>query len=106
LHVQWTVTSPSYQPAPFGAVVAAPVIVGAVWSTFTLTVASAGLPAASVACPVADWLAPSATNGTGPSQLEMPERVSSHANDTVTGASYQPAGLAGRSGLPVIVGGV
>src|SRR2546421_3065969 len=48
LHVQWIVTSPAYQPFPFGAVVGAPLIVGAVLSMLSgPTVVLALLPAAS-----------------------------------------------------------
>src|SRR6476646_2292144 len=59
LHVQWTVTSPLYQPFAFGAVVAAPVIVGAVSSTLmSATVEESLLSAASTAWPVTDCEAP------------------------------------------------
>src|SRR5438094_4083670 len=51
--VQWTVTSPLYQPAPFGCVVAAPASEGAVSSTLMPErLALAVLPAASIAAPV------------------------------------------------------
>src|SRR4051794_5700289 len=59
-HVHCTVTSPLYQPAPFGAVVVAPLSDGSVSSTFMpFTVVDALLPAASIAVPLADWPAPS-----------------------------------------------
>src|SRR3954469_16784989 len=58
--VQWIVIGPAYQPAPFGAVVGAPLSVGAALSTLTpLSVAPAVLPAVSTAVLVAVWLAPS-----------------------------------------------
>src|SRR5690348_8494995 len=58
--VQRTVTSPLYQPLPFGPVVGEPEIVGAVLSTLMpLTVVDAVLPAASETSPVALWSAPS-----------------------------------------------
>ena len=56
VHVQWIVTSPVYQPFPFGGVVGAPLMVGAVLSMLIgPTVVLAALPAASFAVPVADW---------------------------------------------------
>src|SRR4051794_25837585 len=60
LQVQWTTTSPAYQPLAFGVVVAAPVITGAVSSTLMCaTMALPLLPATSVALPVTCWSSPS-----------------------------------------------
>src|SRR4051794_33904044 len=91
--VQWIVTGPSYQPAPFGAVVGVPVNNGAVLSTLmSATVAVAVFPAVSIAVPVTDWPAPSSTE-TGAVQpaTAIPEPESVHVNDTVTSVLFQPA---------------
>jgi hypothetical protein len=90
------VTGPSYQPFALGAVVGAPVSVGAVLSTLIpLTVAVAVLPATSIAVPVTDWFAPSSTD-TGAVQppTAMPEPPSVHVKDTVTSVLFQPAPFA------------
>src|SRR6476469_2626761 len=70
--VQWIATLSLYQPAAFGPVVGAPLRVGAVVSMLMpLTVASAVLPAASVAVPLTDCALPSPrVDGAG--QLAMP----------------------------------
>src|SRR5688500_17840201 len=58
--VQRTVTSPLYQPLPFGALVGAPLRLGAVLSMLMpLRLALAELSAASAAVPSALWFAPS-----------------------------------------------
>src|SRR5437763_227480 len=106
--VQVMVTSPRYQPAALAAGAAWPTMVGAVLSTLiAATVAEAALPAASVAVPVTDWLAPSPTVG-GVVQLATPDRPawSAQVKPTVTLALYQPLALAGRSGAAEMVGGV
>src|SRR6476646_9446279 len=82
LHVQWTVTSPWYQPFAFGAVVGAPVIAGAVSST---------------SVPLTDG-APPSPRVTGVVQVEIPERASEQTKLTATSALYQPLELAERSG--------
>src|SRR3954468_4159322 len=82
--LQCTVTSPLYQPLPFGAVVAAPVRVGAVLSMLMgLIVALWLLPASSYAVPAADWLPPSLRLWLL-GQLAMPEVASPQVQPTVT----------------------
>src|SRR3954466_15699507 len=55
VHVKCTVTGPLFQPFAFGSVSSDALIVGAVWSMLIPeTVVDAGLPAASVAEPLAD----------------------------------------------------
>src|SRR5437867_2328921 len=80
-----TVTSPLYQPAALGEVVAAPLIVGAVLSMLIPeTVVLVLLPALSVAVPVADWAAPAALRVIGLVQLAIPERTSEQRKLAVT----------------------
>src|SRR6476661_8648566 len=103
LHVQWIVTSPWYQPFPFGAVVGAPLMIGAVLSTLIPdSVTLSLLPATSRAVPVADCAAPS-PKVCGASQVLMPDSASAHVKLTVTLASYQslPFGLRSRAALMV-----
>src|SRR5947209_2149865 len=105
--VQWTRTSPLYQPAPFGFVVGAPDSAGGVLSRLMpprLVVAV--LPAASVAVPVALWLAPSVLRMVGLEQPWTPERASPQVKPTVTSLLYQPLALGARSVAPLMVGGV
>src|SRR4051794_14443818 len=104
--VQCTVTSPLYQPVPFGPVVAAPVSTGAVLSTLMpVTVYEAVLPAASETSPEADWSVPS-PRVTGLAHDFTPERLawSSQVKVTVTSPLYQSLRLAARSADPLIVG--
>src|SRR3954452_1233353 len=104
LHDQWIVTSALYQPSVFGAVVAAPVMVGAVSSmSIPDTVALSLLSAASVALPVTDWLCPSPSSA-GDAQATIPDKLSSQVNATVTFALSQPNPLGERSGEPEMVG--
>src|SRR4051794_1405826 len=92
-HVQWTVTSPLYQPLALGALVGAPLMVGATLSMFTpLTVVAAVFPAASSAVPGTDWFAPW-PSVTGLVHESIPESASSQANVTVTLSRYQLAAL-------------
>ena len=70
-----------------------------------LTVVVAALPAASVAVPVALWLAPSLRT-CGPLTLSMPDRGSVPVKETVTSSLYQSAPLGARSAAPVIDGAV
>src|SRR5262249_47594551 len=78
-----TVTSPLYQPAALGAVVAAPVSVGAVLSILMpLTAADALLPATSVAVPATSWPEPSFSSVVAGEQAAMPEWASEHVKDT------------------------
>src|SRR5215212_5420105 len=51
LQVKWTVTGPAYQPLEFGLVVVAPLIVGGVLSSLTVTESVPRLPAKSSASP-------------------------------------------------------
>src|SRR6266536_4173062 len=68
--VQWMVTLPWYQPAAFGAVVGAPLRVGATLSILMpLTVALALLSALSTAVPVTAWFAALLLSVVGPVQL-------------------------------------
>ena len=61
---QWIVTSPLYQPAPFGELVGAPLRLGAVLSMLNgPTEPDALLSALSVALPLTDWFAPSLLRG-------------------------------------------
>src|SRR4051794_7201081 len=90
--VQVTVTSPWYQPLPFGAVVAAPDSDGAVSSMLMpARLVDALLPAASVAVPLADWSLPS-PRVTGWLHDFTPDRPiwSLQVKPTVTSALYQP----------------
>src|SRR4051812_5643194 len=104
LHDQSIVTSPLNQPSVDGAVVAAPVMVGAVSSmSIPDTVALSLLSAASVALPVTDWLCPSPNSAVGEQSL-TPESASWQTKPTVTFALYQPYPLGERSGEPEMVG--
>ena len=104
--VQSTVTSPLYQPAALGAVVAAPSSVGAVLSMLMpSTVADAVLPATSVAVPVTFWPAPSFLSVVvAGEQSAMPESASSQSNDTTTSLLFQPKPFAAGVREPSIVG--
>src|SRR5690349_18564502 len=74
LQVNLTVTSPLYQPAAFGLVVAAALIVGVVVSMLMpLCVLLALLPALSVQMPVALWFAPSPLRVCAALALTTPE---------------------------------
>src|SRR5947207_11112560 len=104
--LQCTVTSSAYQPAPFGAVVGAPLMLGGVLSMLIgPTLVDAPLPAASAAVPLTDWCAPSPSSA-GLAQPTMPDSASSQANVTFTTSRYQSAAFGARSGAPAIVGGV
>ena len=93
-----------YQPFAFGAVVGAPVIVGAVSSTLmSPTVEESLLSAASTAWPVTDCEAPS-PKVTGAVHDAMPDNASPHVKLTVTSALYQSFALGVRSGEPLITG--
>src|SRR5205823_1870017 len=108
-HVQWTVTSPAYQPLAFGAVVALPLIVGAVVSMLMPeTVVVALLSAASTAVPSTGWPAPSVPTVTGSVQVATPERPgwSSHVKVTVTSALFQPPALGDGASACVMDGAV
>src|SRR5690349_4403155 len=105
--VQWTVTSPAYQPLPFGAVVGAPARDGAVVSRFTVTVETEdALSALSVAEPLTVWPAPSLDRVVGAVHVLTRESASAQANETVTGVWCQPAALAAVSGAPGALGAV
>src|SRR5205823_4335049 len=106
--LQWTVTLPLYQPAPFGAVVAAPLSDGATRSMLMpLTVAVAVLSALSETDPVRDWPAPSddtvcAAGHPGAFSPEGP--LSAHVKLTTTGTLFQPNEFATGDRPPVMVG--
>src|SRR3954452_21163378 len=91
--VQWTFTSPEYQPSGFGLVVGAPVSVGALLSMFTpLSGFVARLSALSTAVPVTCRLAPSADSTwvPPPVQLLSPDSASAQPKLTVTFVLFQP----------------
>ena len=99
-----TATSPRYQPAAFGLVVDAPLIVGEVLSMLrSLTVALAVLSALSVTLPITDCAAPS-PRVVGPLHNATPESASAQSKLTVTSSLYQPFALEARSGAPAMVG--
>src|ERR1051326_510377 len=104
-------TSPRYHDCsdgsvPLAVVVGAPVRVGLVLSILILlTVAVLELPAASVALPTADWLAPSSCKVTGAVQSPegTPEVASVQVNVTVTSELFQPKAFAAGEAAPAIV---
>src|SRR5438034_11358780 len=80
--LQCTVTSSAYQPAPFGAVVGAPLVLGGVLSMLIgPTLVDAPLPAASAAVPLTDWCPPSPSRARR-APAPMPDRAPSQANVT------------------------
>src|SRR5262249_24437428 len=98
------VTLPLYQEFAFGALVAAPVMVGGVSSTLRCcAVAVSPLPAESTAVPIALWSAPSPMVR-GAVHTAIPESASSHVYATLTSALYQPFWFATRSASHVIDG--
>src|SRR5680860_776967 len=103
--VQPMVTSPRYQPAPFGVVVGAPERAGAVLSTrIGPTVAALVFPATSAVVPATSWFSPSlATVAFGP-QPAMPESASAQTKVTSTSLLFQPKPLAAGLAAPVIDG--
>jgi len=106
-HDHAMVTSLRYQPAEFGAVVGAPVRVGATLSILTpLTVAVLLLSALSVAVPVTDWPLPLLENVVGPEQLLIPDSASEQLNDAVTSVLFQPFAFAAGEREPLIKGGI
>ena len=98
LAVQWIVTSPLYQPAAFGASVAAPERSGSVRSMLiSSTILLFLLPALSVAVPVMLWASPSAVSVLSPTQPPTaltPVSASSQAKATETGPWFQPNAFA------------
>src|SRR3712207_1476518 len=90
--VKMTLTSALCQPAPLaGALNDAVGAFGAVVSTLMPdTVVLAALSARSAAVPVTDWSAPFSRT-VCLEQSSMPEPLSAHWKDTVTGLLYQPA---------------
>jgi hypothetical protein len=105
-HDQAIATWDEYQPAGFGAVVGAPLSVGAVSSMFTVTLMVALLSALSTAVPVTAWLEPSPVNILVPLQLLIPDSASEHAKLTATADRFQPFALAAGEALPTMVGAV
>jgi hypothetical protein len=71
---------------------------------FTVTVALAVLPAASLAVPVTTWPCPSLVSVTGDGQVAMPEVGSEHVKLTVTSVLCHPAALAEGDTDAVMVG--
>src|SRR5215211_7685618 len=92
-----TVTSSLYQPAALAGRSAEP-----------LTVAGsvAVLPASSVAVPVTTCAAPSSATTLSGVHVAMPDRTSSHSNDTVTSDLFQPAAFAAGVSACEMVGEV
>jgi hypothetical protein len=93
--VKLTVTSASYQSLPFGLRSRAALMVGFVWSMFTVAVSLAELPALSKAAPTTVWLAPSLESVVGSLQLAMPESASAQWKLTSTGVLFQLSALGG-----------
>src|SRR5512144_2485672 len=85
-----TMTSARYQSLAFGRRSRDPLIVGFVWSMFTVAVSLAEFPALSYAVPVTVWLAPSLSSVVGSLQLATPDRASVHWKLTSTGVLFQP----------------
>jgi hypothetical protein len=103
--VQWIVTLPLYQPAPFGLVVGAPERVGATLSILIgETVAEALRSALLTAVPVTDWLAALEETVVGPEQDLIPDIGSEQVKETVTSLLFQPLPFAAGLRAPVIVG--
>jgi hypothetical protein len=69
------------------------------------TVVEAVLPAASVAVPVTDWLAPSPVSVTG-AVTDTPGRLSAAVKLTTTSVLFHPFVFAAGVREPAIVGGV
>ena len=106
--VKCTVTLPVYQPAVLGAVVAAALRIGVVWSiwTVTLLLGALTLPAASVTvCAVDEPLALS-TWSAGHAPAGMPEPLSAQVKWTVTLPVYQPDALGAVVAAALMVGAV
>src|SRR4051812_11395717 len=102
-----TVTSPLYQPLPFGAVVAAPLSSGSVLSTLTPVMLnrSLSLSAASVAVPPALWFSPSPTVlAAGQERTPESPSWSAQVNVAVTSDVNQPFSFARVDSAPVSVG--
>jgi hypothetical protein len=95
-----------YQPFAFGAVVGAPLNVGAVLSTLIpLTVVLDEFPAASVALPVTDCAVPS-WSVDGGAQVTTPDSASLHAKLTFTSVLFHPCVFGAGVAVPMIVGAV
>jgi hypothetical protein len=94
--VKVTVTGPLYQPlAVLVPLVIAPVMVGAVLSSLTVTASVPTFPAVSVAVPLTGWPAVSVETVTGAVTLATPEPLSSSLaiNVTATLLLFQPSAL-------------
>src|SRR5215212_3192079 len=105
--VKLTVTGPLYQPlAVIVPLVTAPVMVGAVLSSLTVTESVLTLPAVSVAVPLTSWPAVSAETVTGAVTLATPEpRSSSFAvKVTVTLPLFHSSALGAGDSVWVTVG--
>lgn len=105
-HVYVTVTLVLFQPAAFGAGVAVELMVGAVLSIFTVSLAVAVFPATSVAVPFTTWFAPWPVSVVGPLQDFTPEVASVHVKLTVTLVLFQLKLSAAGVWPGVIVGAV
>jgi hypothetical protein len=105
--VQWTVTSPRYQPAAFGLVVGAPDSPGATLSMLMPpTVVLAALSALSVTEPVTDWFARLVVSVVGAEEDLTPDVASPGVKETVTSVLFQPFAFAAGVREPMIVGAV
>src|SRR5918992_2367427 len=105
--VKATVTGPLYHPAPLGAVVASPSMVGGVRSILmSETEPSPVLPALSLTVAVADRASPSLVTvlSAGFVGISMPDRPSTAVHSMVTSSRYQPAAFAAGGPRPVSSG--
>jgi hypothetical protein len=100
-----TVTLLVFHPLAFGAGEIVPTIVGGVVSIFTGIVIGVVFPALSVHTPVSGVVPSVATTMFGGFAL-IPESVSAHAKETVTGVLFHPAAFGAGMTVAVPVGGV
>src|SRR3954447_20229748 len=108
LQVKWTVTGPAYQPLEFGFVVVAPLIVGGLLSSLTVTEPVPRLPAKSSASPLTTLADVSTfTSVSGVSVLgSTPDPASSSlaVKCTVVSALFQSAAFAAGLSVCVTIG--
>ena len=101
-----TVAFPFSHPAAVGSGATVAEIVGTVLSMFSVTLATAVLPALSVAVPLTTWPWPSVLTSREGGHVAIPDPESLHAKLTWTSVRFQPAALATGDALAVMVGGV
>src|SRR6266571_4660148 len=94
--LQFTVTSPLFQPLPLAAVRLTKVMTGAVLSMLMPLAVAVGLvlPALSLQVPEADCPAPSALSVVAAVQKSIPDKLSLPAKVTVTLVLFQPLAFA------------